>query len=172
MLYNKPIMVVRRVSLQLLERLADLENVVAMKDVTFDPWYFPRVVRRLGGRLAIVPWTVGSYSLWAFQLGCPGTTATIPNFAPETSVAFYEAYVRGDLKRAWELARVFDLFHELWRDAYTRWGGPLFINYSKKAMELLEMPSGPVRESIRVEIPKDDVERLIAILRELGLLEG
>jgi len=172
MLYNKPVMVVGRVSLQTLERLAELENVVAMKDVTFDPFYFSMVVRRLGDRLAIVPWTVGSYALWAFQLGCPGTTATIPNFAPEASVEFYEAYVKGDLERAWELARLFDLFHDLWRSALARFGGPQFINYSKKAMELLGMPSGPVRETIRVEIPEGDVERLKGILRKLGLLDG
>lgn len=169
MLYNQPIMITGRISFNLLERLAEIENIVAMKDVTFDPWYFPRVVRGFGDRLAIVPWTVGSYALWAFQLGCPGTTATIPNFAPEPSVEFYEAYVKGDMERAWELAKLFDEFHALWRDANARCGGPTYILYAKKAMELVGLSSGVVSPTIEVEIPRRDLERLRELLARLGL---
>lgn len=105
------------------------------------------------------------------QIGCPGTTVTVSSFLPKETVEFYEAAVKRDYDKAWELANKFDLFHRLRREAAHEKGGPIYIHCTKVAMAPLGMPSGLVKPVLYYPLPNEEIRKMRKYLADLGLLE-
>jgi 4-hydroxy-tetrahydrodipicolinate synthase len=87
---------------ELAARLADIENVVAIKDSSFDMTKFIRELRLAGDRVAVLQ---GSEYLFVSSLamGGPGGILGIASACPSFVVKTYETYVRGDLNKAVEM---------------------------------------------------------------------
>jgi len=160
--YHIPSKTGNSLSLETFDALADIENLVGLKDSSKDvPW--------LGQAIDAHPemtFLAGSDSLLfpGLEVGCAGMVSAVANAFPELVVDLYEAYDEGDEERARELqSEVYDV-----RSALKR--GPYMAGV-KTALGLRDLgfDPGPLRSPL-TEMAESDREALRADLSDLGLL--
>ena len=148
-----------------IERLAEIEEVVALKDEYGDLKLFIEMKERLGTRLAWINGMAETLAAPYFAAGAAAFTSGIVNFAPELSLAVWEAGCAGrwdDLNdlvatRIRPLARLREK-----RNGYQ-------IAVVKEAMNMLGLPGGGVRSPL-VPMADEDREELRRALAAFGLL--
>jgi 4-hydroxy-tetrahydrodipicolinate synthase len=100
---------------ELVARLAEIKNVVAIKDSSCDMTKFIRELQLVGGKVAVLQ---GSEYLFVPSLimGAPGGILGIASACPSFTVQIYETFVKGNVKKAVEmqmkLVRLLDQFAE------------------------------------------------------------
>lgn len=138
--YHIPSKTGNALSLETLDELAAIENVVGLKDSSKDvPWLGQAVDAHTE-----LTFLVGSDSLLApgLDLGCAGMVSAVANAFPELVVDLYEAYDGGDRALAAELqSTVYDV-----RSALKR--GPYMAGV-KAALDLQGFYAGPLRSPLR-----------------------
>lgn len=159
--YHIPSKTGNELSLAAVDELADIPNLVGVKDSSKDvPW--------LGQAIDDHPeltFLSGSDSLLfpGLEIGCSGMVSAVANAFPELVVDLYEAYDAGDEDRARELqSQVYDV-----RSALKR--GPYMAGV-KSALSLQGFDAGPLRSPLR-QMNDGDEAALGEELRELGLLD-
>ena len=105
MLYNNPQDVGNDLSFDLVERLCDLEWVVAIKDSTFDYNVFWKTQCALGDRIRVFIGPSTMFGAPAVQMGADGWVDTYSNLWPELTVSLYHAARAGDTLRARRLQK-------------------------------------------------------------------
>jgi len=160
--YHIPSKTGNALSLETLDALAEIDNLVGLKDSSKDvPW--------LGQAIDAHPeltFLAGSDSLLfpGLEVGCAGMVSAVANAFPELVVDLYEAYDDGDEERARELqSEVYEV-----RSALKR--GPYMAGV-KTALDLREVgfEAGPLRSPLRA-MDGDDREALADDLAALDLL--
>jgi dihydrodipicolinate synthase/N-acetylneuraminate lyase len=171
MVYNWPHGTSVDIGPDLAERLAAVDNVVAIKDSTPDLAQFFETTKRVVGRVRIFgPFMsvaglefllaeggdgfIGGGSLWG-----------------STDAEFWEAVWQGDVETAREHAqRTDELFPKLWLPG--GWGGQFgaYQSQLKALMKLLGQPGGEVRPPRLPVTDGESLRRLEEILVEAGLL--
>ncbi|WP_435345027.1 dihydrodipicolinate synthase family protein [Haloarchaeobius sp. HRN-SO-5] len=158
--YHIPSKTGNSLALSTLDRLADVPNLVGVKDSSKDvPW--------LGQAIDDHPeltFLSGSDSLLfpGLEVGCAGMVSAVANAFPELVVDLYDAYDDGDEERARDLqSRVYDV-----RSALKR--GPYMAGV-KSALSLRGFDAGPLRDPLR-RMDDDDASALETDLRDLDLL--
>ena len=96
MLYNNPSDVGNDLPFDLVERLCDLEWVVAIKDSTFDFNVFWKTQSALGDRIRIFIGPSTQFGAPAVYMGADGWVDTYSNLWPQMTVALYHAASIGD----------------------------------------------------------------------------
>jgi 5-dehydro-4-deoxyglucarate dehydratase len=148
-------------------RLADVENVVALKDEWGDLKLFIETKERLGDRMA---WINGMAEVMApayFGAGAQALTSGIVNFAPQLTLAIWEAGARGDTAEASRL--IATTIRGLARLRERQKGYHIAI--VKEAMNQLGLPGGFVRSPVMPVTPADAADLRAELIR-LGLLAG
>ena len=88
--------------LELLDRLADIENVIALKEDSKQPVYSESVIKRVGDRLNIIISGLGKRQFVHFHyMGCHAYLVGIGSFAPRVSLRFHKACLEDDMQTAW-----------------------------------------------------------------------
>lgn len=132
-------------------RLAEIENVVAIKYATNDVSEFSKVVESSS---ADVVWSTGIAERYApaFSLeGAQGFTSGIGNFIPEVPLAMMDAIREGDWERVKRVRAIARPYEDL-REAAGEDNSIVAANNVpavKFGMELAGLYGGPVREPIR-----------------------
>jgi 4-hydroxy-tetrahydrodipicolinate synthase len=87
---------------ELVARLADLDNVVAIKDSSSDMTKFIRELRHVGDKVAVLQ---GSEYLFvpSLAMGGPGGILGIASACPSFVVKMYETYIKGNMSKAVEM---------------------------------------------------------------------
>ena len=135
----------------MVERLAEVENVVALKDEWGDLKLFIETKERLGDRLA---WINGMAEVLAaayFGAGAAAFTSGIVNFAPQLTLAVWEAGAAGNMDELHRL--VAEQIRPLAKLRERRKG--YHITVVKEAMNLLGLPGGNVRSPLTPLAPED-----------------
>lgn len=148
------------------ERLAEVENVVALKDEWGDLKLFIETKERLGDRMA---WINGMAEVLAapyFGAGAAAFTSGIVNFAPHLTLAVWEAGAAGDWPTLHRL--VAETIRPLAKLRERKKG--YHITVVKEAMNLLGLPGGRVRSPLTPLAPEDRADLELALQR-LGLLQ-
>ena len=153
-------------SLPLLERLADITNIVGLKDEHGDMKQFVRQWKAVGDRMELLCGVGEILAPSYFALGVKGFTSGIVNFMPETPRRIWDLMQRGRLEEAarvveTEAMPVFDLRKK--RPGYTT----LVI---KEGMNLCGLRAGPVRPPLS-PLPEADRQELRTILKRIGVLK-
>ncbi len=161
MLYNSPKLVNNNLSTDLVEELATLDQVVALKDTTWDIYTTINFVRRCSPGLRVF---VGleDILLPAISVGAVGAVAMMPQVVGSITRKLYDAAVAGDLEGA-------QPYHEQMVRAYDIFGvGSGYVGI-KEAMNLRGLPGGHSRPPM---LPYTDAQKseLSAILSDLNLL--
>jgi 5-dehydro-4-deoxyglucarate dehydratase len=153
-------------SLSLLERLAEIPNIVGLKDEHGDMKQFVRQLRAVGDQIELLCGVGEILAPSYFALGVKGFTSGIVNFMPRTPRRIWELLQAGRLEEAArvierEAIPVFDMRKK--RPGYT-------TAVIKEGMNLCGLGAGPVRPPLTPLAECDRLE-LKAILEKTGVLE-
>jgi dihydrodipicolinate synthase/N-acetylneuraminate lyase len=149
----------------MLDALAGMEQVLALKWACNDPHKYLRAIERFAGRLAIVDNM--SLPVMAHMLGASGFITHLANIWPQHEIALWEQLDGGDYAGA-------QAEHQRanwpWLDFRGRMarltGGE--ANVVKAAYELIGRRGGPVRPPTR-DMPAEHRAELKALLQEIGV---
>lgn len=146
------------VDIPLLERLAELPNVVALKEERENMDEFRQIVLALGEKLAIIG-AGDAFAPCYFVLGGAGVACSLSNFLPELYVEMWQAARQWDYRRVMEIHTSLASFTGLRR----RNGNSLL----KAALEMMGLAGGPCRDGKRY---MDDADRkeLAELLTRFG----
>jgi 4-hydroxy-tetrahydrodipicolinate synthase len=106
MLYNNPPSYRVNIELPTLERLAEVPNIVAIKESAPDPRRFTDLVNACGERFVLFA-GLDDVVFEAVTLGARGWVSGLTNVFPTESLALYAALRAGDLERARRIYRWF-----------------------------------------------------------------
>ncbi|MCL5005957.1 MAG: dihydrodipicolinate synthase family protein [Acidobacteria bacterium] len=153
-------------SISLLRRLAEIPNIVGMKDEHGDMHQFVRQWGAVGDRLELLCGVGEILAPSYFALGVKAFTSGLVNFMPETCRRILKHLQEGKLESAARLVEketipIFNLRKK--RPGYVT----LIV---KEAMNLCGMNAGPVRPPL-APLPANDFEELRNVLASLGLLK-
>jgi 4-hydroxy-tetrahydrodipicolinate synthase len=161
LLYGNPARTGVKISPNLLARLAQIENIVGIKDSSGDLELTGEYIRVVPKDFAVL---MGRDTLifGGLLYGAKGAIAATGNVAPRLVVKIYECFKAGDIAGAQraqeELAPL--------RRAFS-WGTfPVVI---KEALDLMGMEGGPGRAPVGA-LTSEQRERLKGVLRDMGLI--
>ncbi len=106
MIYNNPTAYRVSVGMDALERLAELPNIVAVKESAPDTRRFTDLINAFGDRFVLMA-GLDDVALEGLILGAEGWISGLTSAFPAESVALYDAFVAGDLARGLEIYRWF-----------------------------------------------------------------
>ena len=106
MLYNNPPAYRVSISVDTLQRLSDVTNLVAIKESAPDPRRITDIINACGERYTVFA-GLDDVALEELLLGAEGWVSGLTNAFPRESIALWDAFEAGDLGRAREIYRWF-----------------------------------------------------------------
>lgn len=160
MAYNNPGASATDMPVELIVKLAEIDNIIAIKECSGDARRIAELVYAAADRLEVL---VGGddWALEGFCAGATGWVSGVANPAPELCVALFDRCVAGDLDAA--------------RDAYRRIlplarfdMNPKLVQYFKAAMDEVGLVGGPCRPP-RLELSEEERAALAEAMRALAV---
>jgi 4-hydroxy-tetrahydrodipicolinate synthase len=153
----------------LIDRLAQHPDLVGIEEPGLDLDRFDMLVQRYGAHIPVI---AGSEDVLGFTLllGAAGFMTASPNFAPGFMRSLWSAAASADATGTIDLYRRLRTYRRLFA-AELRAGRPLFVTYTKAALDLLGHPVGLPRPPLR-RLSEADRPPLAASLREAFGLEA
>lgn len=151
--------------LKLVERLANLENIVGVKEATGSYPLYQEWCARHGDKVVVIGGGSMKHFLWGRMWGSPAYFCSVANFAPQVELDFLKHLEAGDLEAAkrvvlevevpyMEVAIKHDWFASL-----------------KASQEMFGLPGGPSRSPV-VTASKEARQELRDLLVRIGLLKA
>ncbi len=161
-IYNIPGRTGINVSAQLMAKIAEIENVVGVKEASGNLKQVSDIIRLVKKKDFTVLSGDDFLTLPILAIGGKGVISVAANVAPKMMKDLYNAFVEGNIAKAIEIhQRLSPLFDALFIDT-----NPIPV---KKAMELLGLAAGKPRLPL-VELSPEKTEKLKAVIKELGLI--
>jgi dihydrodipicolinate synthase/N-acetylneuraminate lyase len=151
---------------EIFERLAEIEGIVAVKDPCQNELEFFRAIKRLGDRFLWIGnkrHDPGVLHL-RYQMGMQAFTSGPGNFIPEPELEMHEAACRKEWGRVIELQEAVAALERV-RDAHDD------AAMVKAAMDLIGLKRGRVRPPRR-DMPTEDWAALASLLSQLEVLHA
>jgi len=158
-LYNIPVTVGAKISLEVFEQLLDVENIVAMKDSSGDLQYFKALIELCQNRKKALSVIVGneSVSYDAFTMGADGIVPSLANPYPRLFASLYESAINKNLTKLQFYCDIVNSFNTL-NNFSDSWMSPNI--WRKVALELMGIisscgftqPYTPVSPDIRQQV--------------------
>lgn len=133
MLYNVPGRTVVDISQQTVERLADIDNIVAIKDATGSVARGELLIKALGDRLIVLSGDDAS-ALELMKVGAKGNISVTANVAPKAMSETFAAALRGDFSAA---KKAHDIVEHLHRDLFVE-SSPIPAKYALHKMGMID----------------------------------
>lgn len=133
MLYNVPGRTVVDIAQETVERLADIDNIVAIKDATGSAVRGEQLIRSVGDRMVVLSGD-DSTALELMQFGGKGNISVTANVAPKAMSETFSAGLRGDFDAA---HKVHDVVKHLHRDLFIE-SSPIPVKYALHKMGMID----------------------------------
>lgn len=151
MLYNNPPAYRVTIDFDTLEKLADIPNVIAIKESAPDSRRITDVINRFGDRYTIMA-GLDDVALEAMLLGASGWVSGLTSAFPQESVALIAAFERGDLEEARSIYRWFMPLLHLDSDPDLVQSIKLAEQIMGRGSERVRMPRLPLSGARRAEV--------------------
>ncbi len=161
LLYNNPPRTGVALSAELVERLADIDNIVGIKDSSGDMTLTGEFIRRTLDKEFYVLAGRDTLILATLMYGGYGSIAASANVAPKLVASIYDYFVQGDIESAKQAQRALAPL----RIAFSLGTFPVVI---KEALKIIGIDAGPARGPIK-GLSKEKRSELEQILKELNL---
>jgi 1-pyrroline-4-hydroxy-2-carboxylate deaminase len=155
MIYNNPVDYHINVTIDMFNKLADYENIEAVKESTRDVTNITRMINKFGNRYSILT-GVDTLALESLFLGANGWLAGLVNAFPKETVAIYRLAKTGKHEQALAIYRWFMPILEL--DIH-----PKLVQYIKLAETYTGLGSEIVRAP-RLTIEGSEREKIVSII--------
>ena len=133
MLYNVPGRTVVDIAQETVECLADIDNIVAIKDATGSVARGEQLIKAVGDRLVVLSGDDGS-ALELMKFGGKGNISVTANVAPKAMSETFTAALRGDFDTA---NQVHDIVKHLHRDLFIE-SSPIPAKYALHKMGMID----------------------------------
>ena len=133
MLYNVPGRTVVDIAQETVERLADIDNIVSIKDATGSVARGEQLIKAVGDRLVVLSGDDGS-ALELMKFGGKGNISVTANVAPKAMSETFAAALRGDFAAA---NQVHDIVKHLHRDLFIE-SSPIPAKYALHKMGMID----------------------------------
>ena len=133
MLYNVPGRTVVDIAQETVERLADIDNIVAIKDATGSVARGEQLIKAVGDRLVVLSGDDCS-ALELIKVGGKGNISVTANVAPKAMSETFTAALRGDFDTA---NQVHDIVKHLHRDLFIE-SSPIPAKYALHKMGMID----------------------------------
>jgi len=133
MLYNVPGRTVVDIAQETVERLADIDNIVAIKDATGSVSRGEQLIKVVGDRIVILSGDDGT-ALELMKVGGKGNISVTANVAPKAMSETFSAGLRGDFETA---DRINDVVKHLHRDLFIE-SSPIPAKYALNKMGIID----------------------------------
>ena len=133
MLYNVPGRTVVDIAQNTVERLADIDNIVAIKDATGSVGRGEQLIKAVGDRIVVLSGDDGT-ALDLMQMGAKGNISVTANVAPKAMSETFSAALRGDFDAA---NKVHDVIKHLHRDLFIE-SSPIPAKYALHKMGMID----------------------------------
>ena len=154
-LYNVPSRTACDLALETVDRLADLDNIVGIKDATGDVARGKKLIQRCGDRLAIYSGEDAiSFSL--MMGGADGTISVTANVAPALMAKMCSYALSGDSQRAREIDERLGLLHR-----------NLFLEANPGPVKWALWKMGLIKKGIRLPLVELDAKFHIQVIEAL-----
>lgn len=133
MIYNVPGRTVVDIAQETVERLADIDNIVAIKDATGSIARGEQLIKAVGDRIVVLSGDDGT-ALDLIQFGGKGNISVTANVAPKAMSETFTAALRGDFDTA---HKVHDVVKHLHRDLFIE-SSPIPAKYALHKMGMID----------------------------------
>ena len=133
MLYNVPGRTVVDIAQETVERLADIDNIVAIKDATGSVIRGEQLIKAVGSRLVVLSGDDGT-ALELMKMGSKGNISVTANVAPKAMSETFAAALRGDFAAA---NAAHDAIKHLHRDLFIE-SSPIPAKYALNKMGMID----------------------------------
>jgi len=161
LLYNNPPRTGVNLSVSLVERLADIDNIVGIKDSSGDMTLTGEFIRRTLDKEFYVLAGRDTLILATLMYGGYGSIAASANVAPRLVASIYDYFVEGNYEKAKQAQRALAPL----RIAFNLGTFPVVI---KEALKIIGIDAGPARSPIKC-LSKEKRNELEQILKEMNL---
>lgn len=159
--YNVPSRTGINTTPELVRRLAEIDNIVAIKEASGNLKQISEIIRTTPDDFALLSGD-DFLTLPILCLGGTGVISVAANVAPHLMKEMYEAFKNGDMKKAVEMHhKLTPLFDVLFIDT-----NPIPV---KKALELMGLAAGKPRLPL-VELSAEKTEKVRQVLKNLELI--
>ncbi len=160
--YNVPSRTAVNTTPDLVEKLADIDNIIGIKEASGNLKQVSDIIRRTRDKNFIVLSGDDFLTLPILFLGGKGVISVAANVAPHLMKEMYNAFKSGDIEKAVELHhKLTPLFEVLFIDT-----NPIPV---KKALNLMGLAAGKPRMPL-VELSEEKTEKLKEVLKSLDLI--
>ena len=154
-LYNVPSRTACDLALETVDRLADLDNIVGIKDATGDVARGKQLIQRCGDRLAIYSGE-DAVTLSLMMDGADGTISVTANVAPVLMAEMCSCALSGDSQRAREIDERLGLLHR-----------NLFLEANPSPVKWALWKMGLIKKGIRLPLVELDAKFHIQVIEAL-----
>lgn len=133
MLYNVPGRTVVDIAQETVERLADIDNIVAIKDATGSVGRGEQLIKAVGNRIVVLSGDDGT-ALDLMKVGAKGNISVTANVAPKAMSETFSAALRGDFDTA---NAAHDIVKHLHRDLFIE-SSPIPAKYALHKMGMID----------------------------------
>ena len=155
-LYNVPSRTACDLALETVNRLADLDNIVGIKDATGDVARGKQLIQRCGDRLAIYSGE-DAITLSLMMGGADGTISVTANVAPVLMAEMCSCALSGDSQRAREIDERLGLLHH-----------NLFLEANPSPVKWALWKMGLIKKGIRLPLVELDAKFHIQVIEALA----
>ena len=155
-LYNVPSRTACDLALETVNRLADLDNIVGIKDATGDVARGKQLIQRCGDRLAIYSGE-DAITLSLMMDGADGTISVTANVAPVLMAKMCSCALSGDSQRAREIDERLGLLHR-----------NLFLEANPSPVKWALWRMGLIKKGIRLPLVELDAKFHIQVIDALA----
>ena len=155
-LYNVPSRTACDLALETVNRLADLDNIVGIKDATGDVARGKQLIQRCGDRLAIYSGE-DAVTLSLMMDGADGTISVTANVAPVLMAEMCSCALSGDSQRAREIDERLGLLHR-----------NLFLEANPSPVKWALWKMGLIKKGIRLPLVELDAKFHIQVIDALA----
>jgi len=146
------------------QRIADIENIIGIKDASVDYEFGREICVKLGDRFVIISGGSMRYYLWHWLWGAPAYISSIANLVPKIELEFYNCLEKGDLESA---KNIVIKYEEPYLELMGKYGYHQSLHL---ALKMFGLPAGKLRLPL-VEPPKSHIEKMRQLFVHLGLLK-
>jgi len=155
-LYNVPSRTACDLALETVDRLADLDNIVGIKDATGDVARGKQLIQQCGDRLAIYSGE-DAITLSLMMGGADGTISVTANVAPALMAKMCSCALSGDSQRAREIDERLGLLHR-----------NLFLEANPSPVKWALWKMGLIKKGIRLPLVELDAKFHIQVIEALA----
>jgi 4-hydroxy-tetrahydrodipicolinate synthase len=164
-IYNRCLSNVVDLPIPTLKKLAEMDQVVALKDGTPIFSKFDRTIKELSGKISCINGWGEVYEPYTLLMGSDGFLSCPANFVPHLSTKLFSLARAGNYVEAEKIHKsLVPLLDILFSGVYGQ-----FVELTKYALEALGLAGGPVRDPLPRATPEQKAS-LIRCLKDLGAL--